>query len=193
MLTLLLAAAALIGLFWAMWVQLRAMKEDAATFRRRRRRAAFALAFLLLTIGLVQALATGTLRPRLFVPEEDGAWGIVSIDGVPVRNGAWTITITDGKIRGGRDDCNYWSFSESPRGAPGERMIETTLVGCPEDDPVRKAYWTLANAPGTAIELRSEGWLRIKAQGHEAMLRRCEWVSDPLPPGSTGPKVCVTR
>jgi hypothetical protein len=191
-LTLILTAAAVLGFAWAMWVQVRWMKEDAATFRRKRKRAAFALAVLLLTIGLVQALATGTLRPRLFVPEEDGAWGMVSIDGMPVRNGAWTINVTDGKIKGGRDDCNYWSFEEEGDAA-GERMIHTTLVACEEEDPMRKAYWTLANAPETGIELRSGGWLRIAAQGHQAMLRRCEWVDEPLPPGSTGPKVCVTQ
>lgn len=193
-LSLLLAAVAVLGLFGAMWVQVRAMRGDAAAFRRARRRSGLALLGLLLGIGLVHALATGTLRPRLFVPEEDGSWSIVSVDGRPVPGGAYTIGITDGKVSGGRDDCNYWGFSE-PADASGERMIETTLAGCPEDDPVRKAYWALATAPAVRIELRPGGWLRIAARGHEAMLRRCEWMEAPLPEGTsgTGPQACVVR
>ena len=175
-LTHLLIAAAMLGLVWAMWVQVRAMDEDSATFRRKRRRAAIVLAVLLLAIGIVQAVATGRLRPRLFVPEEDGSWGFVSIDGQPVPNGAYTIGVTDQKLSGGRDDCNLLELQrdaarrsgrthdrDHPRRLPRGRLGTRGLLGArhragpPDDAPSARLAADLGARPrGHAAPLRVE-------------------------------------
>lgn len=115
----------------------------------------------------------------------DGPWLAVAIDGRPVAAGEWRFGISDGKVSGGRDGCNDWGFGE-PETKGGPRTIHSTLVGCPEDDPVRKAYWAMASAPEATLEQREDGALRIAARGHEALLRRCRWISQPMPPGVQG-------
>lgn len=177
----LLAFAAAIG------VQLRGFGDDPATFRRKRRRAAFALIGLLLLLGLVQYAVRGDLWWRLFGPEEDGSWGAVMIDGRRVSPSSWTYGIRDRMVRGGYDYCNSWSYSDEGPDRNGERMIHTTLVGCPEDDPLRRAYWSVTPA---RPKLRPDGSLRLAAGGHEVILRRCEWMPDPAAPRQTR---CVTR
>jgi heat shock protein HslJ len=115
----------------------------------------------------------------------DGAWLAVAIDGRPVAAGAWRFGISDGKVSGGRDGCNDWGYGE-PETKGGPRTIHSTLVGCPEDDPVRKAYWAIASAPEATLDQRDDGVMRIAARGHEALLRRCRWISEPMPPGVEG-------
>jgi hypothetical protein len=125
-------------------------------------------------------------------PDIDGPWNAVTIDGQAVPPREWRIGVEGGKVSGGRDGCNDWGYGE-PEVKGGARTIVSTLVGCPEGDPVRKAYWAMAMAPEARLELLADGTLRIAARGHEAVLRRCRWVSEPLPPGvqGRGRRVCA--
>lgn len=192
-LTLPLILIALMAFAAALWSQLRAFDDDEAAFRGRRRRTAAALVILLLTLGIGHALATGTLKPRLIAPDEDGGWGALRIDGRPVPSSEYTIFIRDGRIEGGRDGCNSWGYTDDPPG-PGERMILSTLVECPADDSLRLAYYALARS-GIEPELRRDGSLRLSAGGHEAIFRRCRWVEEPRHPGPSAPRreICVIR
>jgi heat shock protein HslJ len=181
------------GLAAALWVQLRGFGLGRAAYRRRQARTGLALLGLLLGLGLVQAGHDLRLVGRLTAPETDGAWAAVSIDGRPVSWRQWRLSVTGGKVSGGRDGCNDWGFSE-PEVEGGERMINMTLVECP-DDPVREAYWTLARARSMSPRLSGDGSLRLAAGGHEAVFRRCRWTEEPLPPGTsgTGPRACVPQ
>jgi hypothetical protein len=125
-------------------------------------------------------------------PDIDGPWNAVTIDGRAVAPREWRIGIEGGKVSGGRDGCNDWGYGE-PEAKGGARTIVSTLVGCPEGDPVRKAYWAMAMAPEARLELRADGTLRIAARGHEAVLRRCRWTNEPMPRGvqGRGRRVCA--
>ena len=166
------------------------MGLDAAAYRRRQRQAGMGLGGLLIALVLVQAGHDLRVVYRLTAPEVDGSWTAVRIDGRPVPAGEYRISVRDGEVSGGRDACNDWGFDE-PQVEGGPRTITTTLVGCPEDDPVRKAYWALAL--GASPDLREDGTLRLAARGHQALLRRCRWVDEPLPPGTSGtpPRACL--
>jgi hypothetical protein len=185
-LNLFLILVALLGLVAALWVQVRAMGADPAAFARSRRRAGMGLAALLLLIALVHFVNSGIPARWLSATQVDGSWGAVAIDGRRVRPEAYSISIASGAVSGGHDDCNSWSFSDEPPRADGERMIFTTLVACPEDDPIRRAYWALATAPGVTPELRPDGKLRIAARGHEGIFRRCRWERRREPGGASG-------
>jgi hypothetical protein len=102
------------------------------------------------------------------------------------------VSVERGRVSGGRDDCNDWGYQEAAE-PNGQRMIVSTLVGCREDDPVRRAYWVMATAPDAAVALREDGTLRLAARGHEGLFGRCRWQREAPPPGSrsTGRQVCV--
>ena len=68
-------------------------------------------------------------------------------------------------------------------------MIVSTLVGCPENDPVRRAYWALASADDATIALQGDGRLRVASRRHEAVLRRCRWTR----PGPRASAACVVE
>jgi len=189
-LALLLIGAA--GLAAACWTIVRGFGMDAAGYRRRRKQAGLGLGALLLAIGLVQAGDSLRVVQRLTAPAVDGSWAAVAIDGRPVPWREWRYRIERGKVAGGFDACNEWGF-DTPEVEGGPPTITTTLVGCPEQDPVRKAYWALAL--GASAELRADGSLRLSGRGHEAILRRCRWTEEPLPPGTAGtpPRACVPR
>jgi len=144
-----------------------------------------ALGALLLGLGAILTAHESRLVQRLTAPPEDGAWAAVSLDGRPVPAGEYRLSISGGRVGGGRDGCNDWSF-EAPDETTGERRIFTTLVGCDENDPLRRAYGVLAFAEGPVLQLRPDGSLRIAARGHEGLFRRCRWVEAPLPPGTSG-------
>lgn len=190
--TLALILIAFAGLVVALWALVRAFGADLAEYRRRQVKVALSLLGLLVGLGLAQAAHDKRIVQRLTAPEVDGAWAAVSIDGRSVPWREWRIGVDQGKVAGGHDGCNEWGFDEREVEG-GERMIITTLAGCPEDDPVRKAYWTLALADPGSLELRQDGTLRMRAAGHEALLRRCRWVEEPLPPGMSGTptRVCA--
>lgn len=179
------------GLGAALWALVRGFGLDPAAYRRRQSKVGLSLLGLLIGLGLVQAAHDGRIVERLTAPEVDGIWAAVSIDGRPVPWREWRFSVTRGKIAGGRDGCNDWGFDE-PEVEGGERMIVTTLVECPEEDPVRKAYWALTAADPVAMELAKDATMRLAGGGHEAILRRCRWMNEKLPPGTsgTGPRVC---
>lgn len=194
-LNLVLLLVGVLGLGAAMWVQVRAFGDDPAIFARKRKRAGVGLVFLLLLLGIVQYIDAGTPGLQMFDAKEDGSWGAVAIDGRPVSSKDYMIRIEDRRVAAGRDGCNSWGFEDEPFNAAGERMIVSTLVGCPEDDPVRNAYWALATAPQIPLTLRLDGTMRLAAREHRAFFRRCEWVREPLPPetSGSGPEVCVIK
>jgi heat shock protein HslJ len=190
--TLALLLVALGGLGVAIWAQIQGFGLDRAAYRRRQSKAGLSLLGLLIGLGLLEVAHEGRIIQRLTAPEVDGAWAVLSIDGRPVPWREWRISVARGKVAGGRDGCNDWGF-DKPEVEGGERTITTTLVGCPEEDPMRKAYWALALADPVSLQLGKDGILRLAGRGHEAVLRRCRWVNEPLPPGTSGtePRVCA--
>jgi hypothetical protein len=192
-LSLVLLLVAFAAFAAALWVQGTGIGEDEARFRRRRRRVGLSLGGLLLGLGAVQAVhSTGAMR-RLLAPPEDGAWNAVSLDGRAVAAGEFRIGITDGQVSGGRDGCNEWGFDgEDER--TGERRIVSTLVGCDESDPARRAYRAVAFAREARPFVGPDGTMRIAARGHEGLFRRCRWSKVKPPPGASGSpgRTCVT-
>lgn len=183
---------ALTGFFAALAVQLRSFTDDQVAFARRRKRAALSFGALLFILGFIHAYAIGLVRIG-FGPEEDGSWGAISIDGRPVSSRDYTVFIRDGRVEAGRDGCNSWGYTDDPPGPNGERMILSTLVACYDDDPARKGYYAVARSKAVT-ELRGD-LLRLSARGHEAIFRRCTWVEEPLPTGTSGSgsEICVAK
>jgi hypothetical protein len=191
--TMVLVLIALAGFVAASWVLARGLARDDAGYRRAQKRAGLGLAGLLLGLGIVQVGQTERVVQRLTAPEVDGSWIAMTIDGRAVAPGAWRISVERGRVSGGRDDCNDWGYQE-PEEQGGQRTIASTLVGCPEDDPVRRAYWAMATAPDAALALGEDGTLRLAARGHEGVFRRCRWMREPPPPPATARsvrQVCV--
>ncbi|HEX9965925.1 MAG TPA: hypothetical protein VGB04_13200 [Allosphingosinicella sp.] len=191
-LTFVLLAIGAAGLVAACWAVAAGSRLGEAGYRRRQWQAGLGLGGLLAAIVLVQAGHDGRVVQRLTAPSVDGGWAAVAIDGRAVPERAYRISVEGGRVRGGRDGCNDWGF-DAPEVPGGPRMIVSTAVGCPEGDPVREAYWALALGGGAAPELEEDGRMRLASGGHEGVFRRCRWVSEPLPPGTsgTGPRVCV--
>lgn len=123
------------------------------------------------TFGLADP--RGELRPwhSLFGPREDGNWAAVNIDGRQVSPRDYRVALFNRKVVGGRDGCNDWAYA-SEADANGERMVETTLAECPDNDQGR-VLRTLAYA--SKIELLADGKLQLSARGHRATFRRCRW------------------
>lgn len=190
--TLVLILIAAAGLAAALWTLARGLRRGDVAYRWAQKQAGFGLAALLLALGLVQIGHTERVVQRLTAAPVDGAWTAVSIDGRAVAAGAWRVSVERGRVSGGRDDCNDWGYQE-PQQEGQERMIVSTLVGCREDDPVRRAYWAMATAPDAVVTLREDGTLRLAVRGHEGLFRRCRWQREAPPPGnrSTGRQVCV--
>jgi hypothetical protein len=143
---------------------------------------------LMVAVGAMTALAfAGHRSPAdlwnaIRAGPEDGSWTAISIDGKPLEPERYRISIGNGEVTGGRDDCNDWSYDEEET-KDGDRMIVSTLVGCPEGDPLREAYWRLVYDP--KMEMMSDGKLRVSGHGHQATLIRCRWerVRETLPGG----------
>lgn len=143
-----------------------------------------AACLLMLALAFAGYRSPSALWHSLFAGPTDGSWTAISIDGKPIEPERYRIGIAGGEVAGGRDDCNDWGYADDEGATEdGDRMIVSTLVGCPEDDPIREAYWALVHAP--QIQLRPDGKLRVSARGHEAILIRCEWqqVRESLPGG----------
>jgi hypothetical protein len=191
--TLILVLTALVGLLAALGVLARGLSSGAASYRRAQKQAGLGLAGLLLGLGIVQIGQTERVVQRLTAPEADGSWTAVTIDGRAVAPGAWRLSVERGRVSGGRDDCNDWGYQEAEEGR--SRLIVSTLVGCREDDPVRRAYWAMATAEDAALMLGGDGTLRLAARGHEGLFRRCRWMREPPPPGSrsSGRQICAVE
>ena len=141
-------------------------------------------AFLLGLYSTFQSSRTVQRWLALFGPEESGSWSALRIDGQPVSGEDYQIFVDGGEVRGGRDGCNDWSYRDE-RDRNGARTIFSTLQACPEDDPVRLAYYALAREGRTRLELRADGTLRLIARGHEGLFRRCYWDVERTPTSKT--------
>lgn len=131
-----------------------------------------AAAIVLFALSLAGYRSPADIWRALTAAPEDGDWTAISIDGRPVEPERYRITLVQKKVLGGRDDCNDWSYDDQ-RDKPGERMIVSTLVACPENDSRREAYWAIAN--NSTVTLRPDDKLLISGQGHSALMVRCRW------------------
>lgn len=139
-------------------------------------RVILAVSLLIIAGGLA---LIGLVDPRnqmhpwhaLFGPKEDGNWAASSIDGRAVPQFEFRVAVLDRKVVGGRDGCNDWAYTNEP-GSGGERMIDTTLQFCPDNERGR-IMRVLAAASN--IKLLAKDKLQISAPGHQAVFRRCRW------------------
>ena len=154
-----------------------------------RQKLSIAIALMLLGAGLGMSMLalTGPRSPQeawasILASEMDGDWTAISIDGKALKPERYRISIRADEVSGGRDDCNDWGYAEE-RDQNGERMITSTLVGCPKGDPIRETYWALVYDP--QVDQTPDGRLRVRGHGHEAILIRCRWrrVQETLPGG----------
>lgn len=136
------------------------------------------LAVVLLTCTAVAAVVgiadpRGEFRPQrqLFDPKEDGNWAALSIDGKKVSPSEYRVAILDRKVVGGRDGCNDWAYA-GEAGTYGERMIETTLQYCP-DNEVRRAYRAISYS--SKASLLPDGRLTLATRDHHEIFARCKW------------------
>jgi hypothetical protein len=106
-----------------------------------------------------------------FGPRVNGSWKAIVLDRRSVEAGNYLVVVKRGKVVGGYDDCNGWSFDDEGPGPNGDRRVTSTLVMCPEDDVARQTYHILAYAP--RIELLSDRELRMTRNGHVGLFRRC--------------------
>ena len=106
-----------------------------------------------------------------FGPKVNGSWRAVSLDGQSVTSDDYLIVVKRGKVVGGYDHCNGWSFDDEGPGPNGDRMVTSTLVACPETD-ARIVYHILAYGP--RFELVSERELRLSRRCHSGLFRRCK-------------------
>ena len=105
-------------------------------------------------------------------PRVNGSWKAVALDGQAVDANNYLVVVKRGKVVGGYDDCNGWSFDDEGPGANGDRSVTSTLVMCPEDDVARQTYHILAYGP--AMELLGDRELRMTRNGHVGLFRRCK-------------------
>jgi hypothetical protein len=163
-----------------------------------RQRVRVGIALVPLVCAFLIALAAlldpeGSWRSRLLSPpeKEDGSWSAVSMDGRPVDPHDYRLAVHQGRIAGGRDGCNDWSFlNEQPAGTR-DRMIFSTLQACPDPNPDRDAYAALRHAG--RLQLLADGRLRATAGPHEAIFRRCRWQMQRVvtPQSFSETQVCV--
>jgi hypothetical protein len=151
------------------------MTEIVANLRERWR-ALLAVGLLLFAlvvaiIGLADPRGRFRLGPSLFGPKEDGDWAALSIDGKAVPPFEFRVAVRDGRVAGGRDGCNDWAYASEPD-ARGERMIETTLQACPENE-LSRAYHIIAY--DSEARLLPDGRLELAGRGHRAIFARCRW------------------
>lgn len=131
-----------------------------------------AIALGLGTIALLDRPGRPAPWQRWFAPAEDGSWMALSIDGQPVPANDYRLSITDGRVGGGRDGCNDWSFEDERPNERGERMMSTTLVACRPSE-VQRAYFALRTEP--RLTILPDGRLRVESLGHAGLFVRCEW------------------
>lgn len=127
-------------------------------------------------VVIVSILATTGVSPkviadRLHATPADGSWKGISFDGFSVRSKNYLVVIRRGRVVGGYDDCNGWSYEEEKADRNGERRMLSTLVECPAEYP-RRLYRTLVYAP--KIDVVGENELRLSRDGHEGRFRRCK-------------------
>ncbi|MGE5562895.1 MAG: hypothetical protein ACM3ZV_06235 [Bacillota bacterium] len=138
--------------------------------------AAFALSYL-------GSRSPGEFVHALSAGPKDGNWTAIAIDGQRIGAERFRLVIRDGKVVGGRDDCNDWGYASEPD-ANGERSIISTLQACPDTD-IRRRFQAIIASP--TLDLTSDGRLRASGSGHSSVLVRCRWrnVHSTLPGGGT--------
>ena len=94
---------------------------------------------------------------------ERGTWRVSELDGIDLRGERMWIEVRDGKVRGGRDGCNYWSYESDAEPRTGERMMISTLAWC-DQTPARSAYAALAHGE-PEMALLSDDVLEMRAFG----------------------------
>lgn len=99
----------------------------------------------------------------------DGPWRAVSIAGQPVGRVHYTVRVADGRVVGGRDGCNAWSYVRGEQGW----AIESTMIGCPED-PLRGLYFQALDPEGHRLAEGPNGTLVVSARGTSAVFRRAQ-------------------
>ncbi len=147
---------------------------------RSKRRDRLGLALILIlgisTVGIL-ILAIAGLSPRqigdaLHATRADGSWKAVRPDGAAVTSKNYLVVVRRGRVVGGYDDCNGWSYEDKKPDEHGERRVLSTLVECAADEDLRQIYRTLVYAP--KIDGLGENELRLSRGGHEGIFRRCK-------------------
>ena len=144
-------------------------------------------AFLLMLHALFGRSRPVAFLTSLFAAEEDGSWMAVTLGGQPAPPQEYFIGIRDRKVRGGRDGCNSWAYTDEGPDERGERSVTTTLVDCPED-PLSKAYHVIVFDP--RMEILPDGTLLLSRNGYRGIFRRCHWRRRPTASNSEA-RECV--
>jgi hypothetical protein len=136
---------------------------------------AIVLALIIAALAMVGLGAAG-IAPRdlvdaLFAAPSDGSWKATTLNGRPVASRNYVIVIRRGKLVGGYDDCNGWSYQDEGLDKNGERKVLSTLVECAAGDELRRLYWILVHAP--RIHPLGANDLRLSRGGHAGMFHRC--------------------
>ena len=63
-----------------------------------------------------------------FGPRMNGSWKAVALDGRRVDADDYLLVIKRGKVVGGYDDCNGWSFEDDGPGPNGDRSVTSDEV-----------------------------------------------------------------
>ena len=146
--------------------------------RQRHERLSIALALAIMVVALVMAVvgiagvSPVDIADRLYAAPEDGSWKATTFDRRPVESKNYLIAVRRGKVIGGYDDCNGWSYQDSAPGRNGERKVLSTLVSCSGDDELRQLYRMLVYGP--RIELLGRSALRLTRARHEGIFHRCK-------------------
>ncbi|MFL6726966.1 MAG: hypothetical protein ACJ8FS_10705 [Sphingomicrobium sp.] len=148
--------------------------------RAMRRRERFSIAVVLVLAIAAAAMAvlgiTGVsprdLRDLLHSTAADGSWKAITFDGLPVKSKNYLVAIRRGKVFGGYDDCNGWSYTDEKPDKNGERKMLSTLVSCSADNELRRLYHLLVHSPH--IDVLGGKELRLSSGGHEGRFQRCK-------------------
>jgi hypothetical protein len=136
---------------------------------------------IILVLGIaaviVSILAIADVSPRdigdtFHATPADGSWKAVTFDGQSAKSKNYSVAIRRGRVVGGYDDCNGWSYQDEKPDRNGERMMLSTLVECPGDEDLRRLYRIVVFAP--TIEIVSANELRLSRDGHQGEFRRCK-------------------
>lgn len=105
-------------------------------------------------------------------PARNGLWRATTIDGAPVGRTDYLIRIRGGRVVGGKDGCNSWSYDMTRPPEPnGTRMVVSTCIGCP-GLAEQAGYWRALGNGNVVPVLIENGRLRLRAGGSEILARR---------------------
>jgi hypothetical protein len=130
-----------------------------------------ALAAAVILLSILGVHSASDAWDTAFGPKTNGSWRAVSLDGHLVGSEDYVIVIKHGKVVGGFDDCNGWSFEDEGPGPNGDRRVMSTLVRCPPKK-ADQTYHILAYGP--RLELLGDRELSLSRAGHVGLFRRCK-------------------